>query len=103
MEIIYRPIMKCYALRPKQRLFAVDNLFLAKAPLIPNRYLWDKKGYQMALFESDDESLILCSDHEGFIKQYQSYYQERFDMEELAGPPMDRGPVYGKLAPQDQE
>ena len=90
--------MKCYVLRPKERLFKVDNEFLAKAPLIPNRYNWERKGYQMALFDNEDDSLILCSDHEGFLKQYSNYYQERFEMSEIDSAPTNRAPIFGKLA-----
>ncbi len=93
--------MKSYLLRPKHRLYNVDHVFLAKAPLIPNRYLWEKKGYQMALFESEDDSLIICSDHEGFLNQYRSYYQERFDMSEMDFIPTNHSPIFGKLAAEE--
>lgn len=80
--------MKVYLLSPKHRLFKVDNLFLAKAPLMPNRYLWEKKGYQIAIMQAEDsDNLVLCSDNDAFTNRYLDYYRERFELEELESLP----------------
>ncbi len=75
--------MKCLQLKTKSRIYSVDNEFLAKAPLLPNRYLWEKNGHQIALFRQGEGEFLLCSDDDGFMKQYQKYYQERFELKEL--------------------
>lgn len=88
--------MKYYKLSPKNRLYKVDQSFLAKAPLLPNRYLWEKKGVQLALFQaSETEDLYLASDYEPFLNQYLGYYQERFELSEIDGPPASAQQIFG--------
>lgn len=89
--------MQSFLLKAKNRLYQVDQEFLAKAPLIPNRYLWENQNFQIALHRLDGDQLILSSDHPGFLKQYLAYYRERFEVEDFSGPLEDKELIYGKL------
>lgn len=89
--------MQSFILKAKKRLYQVDQEFLAKAPLIPNRYLWENQNFQIALHRYDGDQMVLSSDHPGFFKQYLAYYRERFEVEEFSGRVADKELIYGRL------
>lgn len=75
--------MKCLELKPKRSMIKTDHRFIAKVPLMPNRYLWEKLGANLALMASDKrETLLVITDNDAFLNRYKNYYAERFDMSE---------------------
>jgi hypothetical protein len=75
--------MNCLELKPKRGLIKTDHRFLAKIPLLPNRYLWELQDASLALMASEKrETLLIVTDNERFLEQYRKYYQERFEVTE---------------------
>tara|TARA_Y100001934_G_scaffold228005_1_gene274127 strand:- start:433 stop:804 length:372 start_codon:yes stop_codon:yes gene_type:complete len=75
--------MKCLELKPKRSLIKTDHRFIAKIPLMPNRYLWERMDLSLGLLASDKrDTLLVITDSEDFIKRYTKYYQERFEVAE---------------------
>lgn len=73
--------MKCLELKPKRSLIQTDHRFIAKIPLLPNRYLWETKGESLGLFASEKrDTLLVITDNERFLEQYTPYYKERFEV-----------------------
>lgn len=73
--------MKCLELKPKRGLIKTDHCFIAKIPLLPNRYLWELQGESLGLFASEKrDTLLVITDNERFLKQYTPYYKERFEV-----------------------
>ena len=72
-------------IKPLKKVFARDHELLAKAPLIPNRYLCEVKGYTLALYkvDGDEPRYFLKTDNHPFFKQYRPYYEKRFEAKEL--------------------
>ncbi len=76
--------MKHLLLKPKRSLIASDFAFLAKIPLIPNQYIWKEKRGKLALLkDQSSENLLLLTNQEGFLKQYDNYYQRYFEVSEI--------------------
>lgn len=74
--------MKVIQLTAKPSIIKSDLDLLAKAPLLPNRYRWEKDGVSLALKKQGERYFLLTSD-ENFWQQYQNYYQARFEWEEM--------------------
>ena len=80
--------MKHILLKPKRSLIASDFAFLAKIPLIPNQYIWKEKRGKLALLkDQSSENLLLLTNQEGFLKQYDNYYQLYFEVSNLEATP----------------
>ncbi len=75
--------MKCLELNPKRSIIQTDHQFIAKIPLMPNRYLWEKEGANLGLLASEKRStLLVISDNDDFLKRYRAYYDQRFEVTE---------------------
>lgn len=75
--------MKCLELKPKRSIINTDHRFIAQVPLMPNRYLWERQGANLALMASDKrDTLLVITDNEDFLKRYRAYYGERFEIAE---------------------
>lgn len=73
--------MKCLELKPKRSLIKTDHRFIAKIPLLPSRYLWERMGANLGLLASEKrDTLLIISDNESWLKRYTKYYQERFEV-----------------------
>ncbi len=80
--------MKHILLKPKRSIIPSDHTFLAKVPLIPNQYIWKNKQGKLALLKAKNGNhLLLLTNQEGFLEQYNKYYQLYFDTEELEPAP----------------
>tara|TARA_R110001592_G_scaffold138225_1_gene356995 strand:+ start:116755 stop:117105 length:351 start_codon:yes stop_codon:yes gene_type:complete len=80
--------MKHILLKPKRSLIASDFAFLAKIPLIPNQYIWKEKRGKLALLkDQSSKNLLLLTNQEGFLKQYDKYYQLYFEVSDLEATP----------------
>ena len=75
--------MKCLELKPKRSIIKTDHRFIAKVPLMPNRFLWEKQGANLALLASDKrDTLLVITDNDAFLNRYKNYYTDRFDVAE---------------------
>ena len=80
--------MKHILLKPKRSLIASDFAFLAKIPLIPNQYIWKEKRGKLALLkDQSSKNLLLLTNQEGFLKQYDNYYHLYFEVSEIETTP----------------
>jgi hypothetical protein len=94
--------MRCIELRPKRSMIKTDHRFIAKIPLMPNRYLWETEGFSLAVLGSEkSDAILVISDNESFLKRYLSYYKERFEISEHNDDykvPADFDTYYGSVA-----
>lgn len=91
--------MKHILLKPKRSIIPSDHTFLAKVPLIPNQYIWKGELGQLALLKAKEgNNLLLLTNQDGFLKQYDKYYQLYFSTEEIDPAPNLQGYelVYGE-------
>lgn len=93
--------MKCLQLKSKSTIKLSDPVYLAKVPIIPNQYLFNKLNYNLGILKADDNSpLLLITDNEEFLQKYKGYYQERFAVEEKGDSyvvPANYEVVYGSV------
>lgn len=62
--------------------------FLVKLPVLPNKFWFNKHSYSIVIHKPDEEGepYYLATDHEDFLKSYDEYYRERFEVEVLETP-----------------
>lgn len=75
--------MTYYSLSSKSKNRYTDPAFIAKAPLVANRYLIIRGAQIAVIRHRESGDLILASDHPQFIERYRNYYEHRFDMQEV--------------------
>lgn len=94
--------MKCFELKFKRRGRLSDPIFMAKLPIMSNKYLIEKLDKDIGLLKKDDneDTLMLVSENNLFIEQYSNYYKERFEMTEMPSDfimPYEYKVIFGKV------
>lgn len=75
--------MKCLELKPRRSIIKTDHRFMAKIPLLPSKYIWERNGESLGLLASDKRpTLLIITDNENWLKRYRKFYEERFDVVE---------------------
>lgn len=98
--------MQCYRLTNRSKNRFSDGLFLARVPLMPNKYLLEQ-GYSLGLMQAGpEEPLLLITDADAFWNRFQNYYQERFELEQMPEDyvvPASYEVVYGAIKFDNEE
>lgn len=82
-------------------------MYLAKLPMLPHRYLFEKMGKNIAIMEGEkDQPLLLLCDDEAFWDRYEEYYRQRFELEEMGEDfkvPAEYEVAFGKVRFDNEE